>query len=330
MAAYGQIVRLPTGADSAWQSLQSLTLPPNLNGQRPSTAQEIAQLQQEAQQANLFYGTFPSDSRANSARKLEALSQLQEVQLGAANAQPAALALATAFVNDTTHGLQDRFDVALSASLVSQAGMFQGMGPLRDGPAYQAVADALYGQFGDTAPMYAYYLSLTLCADNATAVNVASKIQTMNAPAWVKAQAQVVLNRAGLVGTIVPLTLTTAANQQIDMSQASGQTTVVYFWGGAGYASDLAAINSIKANVPADVRWIYVALNSPSPVLATAQANAPVAGIQCFEPVSLAGWVPETLFLQITPYAYVFKANGILSGYGPPALIPALVNAAGQ
>lgn len=93
--------------------------------------------------------------------------------------------------------------------------------------------------------------------------------------------------------------------------------------------NDLAVLNSLSGSIPSGARWIYVALNSPSPSLSTVQAQAPFAGTQCFDPVNLAGFVPQTLFAQITPYAYVFDATGKLTGYGPPILIPSLLTAAG-
>ena len=181
--------------------------------------------------------------------------------------------------------------------------------PLINGSPYQTIADSLYEQFGDATPAYAYYLNLTMCSDNVTGVNIASKIQTMNAPAWVKAEAQFVINRAGLVGAPVSLTLTTATNQTIDLSQPMGQTTVVYFWGGSASMNDLNVLNSIKDNVPAGVRWMFVALNSPSPTISSVLANTPITGVQCFEPVNLSGWVPQILFLQATPVCLRFQAQ---------------------
>jgi hypothetical protein len=330
LSASAQVLVQPTTADTAWQGVLTLGSFPTVGGTTPTLAQEITQLQQEAQMAKAFYKAYPSDSRADTAKKVEALSGLQEVQLGAVGVQAAALAVATAFVNDASKAVQDRYDIALASELITQASTLEGLGPADNGPAYEAVADSLYAQFGDVAPAYGYYLSLTMSADNATAAKIASKIQTMNAPAWAKAQAQIVVNRAALVGNPVSLTLTSTTGQAIDLSQPSGQTTVVYLWGGAGSMNDLAILNSIKASVPTGVRWIYVALNSPSPVLSAVQAAAPIPGTQCFDPVNLGGWVPQTLFLQMTPYAYVFKANGTLSGYGSPLLIPALLNAASQ
>lgn len=336
-ASISLVARAQPAADSAWQSLQTLAAPTGPASPQLASAstvpvspleQEISRLQQAAQAANAFYTAYPTDPRAAAARKLEAMSGLEALQLGATQGQASALGVAQAFVQNSANAVQDRFDVALTLGLVSQADGIRGQSPAVAGPAYAKLADSLHAEFGDAAPVYHYYVALTRIADPATAVQIAAKLQTMNAPAWAKAQTQGILNRQKLIGSPVPITLTTASGQTLNLSAPSGQPTILYIWGGASALRDLAALSVLKGSVPSGVRWVYLALNSPSPSEQAAGSAAPFPGTQCFDPVNLAGFVPRELGVLATPCAYVLDAQGRLSGFGEPSDIPALLAAA--
>ena len=343
-------------ADEAWTSVISLAtsrldqqkLAPALSpstGSPPSSAQpvttqpglspsaeplsQIDQYIQASLAAQAYYRAYPTDARASQAKKMETLFALQSVELGADSYRPTASALGTAYRVDKSNAATDRFEVAQAMEVIALAPTLKGQRFLDVGVTYEQMADDLYGEFGELDQVYNVYTSIVRTTDPATSSRVAAKVLgRKQAPAWAKTEAQTALDRNGLLGKPVNLKLTTVDGQTIDLQRPGAQATVVYFWNGTSGGAELSLLNSIKWPSPPSARWIYIALGGAAEPSATVKAQAPFPGSHCFERAQFGGPTAAALKVAQTPFAYVLNAAGQLTGFGPAADLPALLQAA--
>jgi len=322
-------------ADTAWLALQQLMLPLQTSalaskGISPAkrVAQEVSQFHRASLKANAFYLTYPTDSRVWAAHKLEAVAELQSVQLGGVQYQSHANAVASSYRTDPGNSVADRFDVALAMETVSLPASLRGTSIAQNGPVHQALADKLHGEFGDVPQVYGLYVSIIRTADSVTAQNAANTVlQASGAPDWAKTIAQQSVSRTGITGKPLSANLTTTSGQNLNLAPPSGQVTVVYFWTPETTGADLTALYGLGASMPSNLRWVYVSLGSSA---AAPSLAVPFVGTFCTESQGFASANAKSLNITETPYVVVLSAQGKVVGTGHVQDLAALVHAASQ
>lgn len=323
--APGQSPALGATANSAWASLATAQ---QSAGPNATPAQQVTQLIQAAAAAHAFYTAYPSDSRAPAAQKIEVLSTLEAAGLDPAAYQASAVALATAFRNNTSLAVDDRIDVAFACDRML---LPLGGKPLEDnGPAYVKLVDNLYAEFGPQDRIFNLYIGAMESVDETTALAVANELVALNAPAFALTPAQAVIARSNLVGKPVNLSPFVYNSGPLNVAVPVGEPTILYFWSNANGLSQLPLLGQYTASTPAGVRVIYICLQANMSAVAQAEAQAPLPGIFCFQASGLNTNEETTLGLLCLPYAYVLDSRGNLSGYGRPEDLPALLGALRQ
>jgi len=290
-------------------------------------AGEIAQLQQTAQNAQAFCSTYSTDPRRSCAGKIGVMAALQAAQLGADKSS--ALALATAYSQDSSNAVADRVDVAFTSGVLALP--LNGRRLIDAGAMHYDLVDQLHATFGDVDPVFSRYTDLLKTTDAATAVTVANEVLGMtNAPVWARAVAQTVLTRHGLIGQPLKVMLTTRIGMQLDLSQPVGVPTLIYYWSNQAGTGDLRSLATFASSVPAGTRVIYVCLLADLTQMDAAQQAAPLSnGIFCFLGSGFNSPEESALGLNQLPYVYVLNKDGLVAGYGRPEDLPALFQAIG-
>jgi hypothetical protein len=322
-------------ADNDWSSIITLSAPTVVTASSPSDVSDTAKkspLDMEtdrlvalAQHAKAFYTDHSGDPRAVDAKKLEVMSRLQAIQLGAPDADGAGMALAHTYRSNSSNSTSDRLDVALAMQAIAANHAGNGL----TGAALESATDALRSEFGDAPEIYSLYLNIVRTADSATALRVAQKLQSLPAPGPMKAEAAKVLGRAALIGTSIDLTKQIPGLHSADLRN-SGGVTVIYLWNASSGYSDLDLLASQKSVVPDTAHFVYVGLGSTPGAASAASSHAAFKGAHFFDGKSLDSDVAAILNVEQLPYVFVLKADGTLSGYGRAQDISALVAAANR
>ena len=333
VSALAQTAPQQAVTDAAWINLQNLAGPLTLANSSGLGHAAPTPIQQQAEQfmlgseaAQAFYTAYPGDSAAPQARKLEVVLALQSVQLGDLKNQPHALALSNAYLANQGNPPRDRFDVALTAGVLSSA--FQGKELPYDTVVFQNLADSLHTEFGELSDVYGLYLSLMRTADSSESLAVARKLIAMKAPAWVAAEAQETIDRSALLGKPLDLILMLDDGKTINLAAPYPHPTLIYVWSNRTGAGDLAILGQFKSAIPAGTRVVYVSLQSKPFAPDDAEPQAPIAGIYHFEEPGLDGLTARALKVRQFPCVYVLTGQGVLAGFGRVEDIAALLGAA--
>jgi hypothetical protein len=337
VAAMAQPAGKPVrSADDDWASVVTQAAGGNLN-QRANAGRsanavdldQVVRLKQAAQSAKEFYTNHPNDARAKQAKKVEAMSLVRAVRPGDSDKGQAAFSVAGVFRADPANSIQDRFEVATLIERKQFAAEQQGR-PLASEPVqHEKVADRLRSEFGDIPEVHAFYLGVANGGDAESGFRVAQRVQQMPAAPYIKAEANVVIERHDLLGTRVSRDFTDADGKAVTLD-AVGKISVVFVWSIVSNPKALAGLSKFRSAIPQDTRWIYVALNATEPALNFARSSAPFPGVHCLEPPDKLGPLTEALKIRSAPFAYVFGRGGVLVGYGSPEQLPALLKLAGQ
>lgn len=321
-----------TDASAKQSTSPTIGAPANLNDKavladesKSSLQLQIERFQQASQSANAFYATYPKHAQVAAAKKIEAFTALQSVQLGDASYAAKALQIGQAYRADKSIPAKDRFDVALTMEALVLSPSLRGERLIDSGPAYEKLADTLYAELGGTPETYGTYLSIVRTADLATSLRVARKLQQQKMPDWVQAEAQRVLDRYAMIGKPVDLTLTTVDWQSFNLKSLTGQPTVIFVWDASSDAGVLASLIRFKPLVPPKVRWIDLVLGRTYAKPAKIPAQIPPTEIRCFERPGFDSPAAVGLKLPQTPYVYVLNSRAELTGYGRMEDLPELI-----
>jgi len=124
-------------ANQDWANLLVLTTAVQTTPLPPGQAKTLAQAEAEkgqkaaaavqaAQAAKDYYTSYPTDAHAPEARKVEAVQALLGVTDGNKAQEQSAKQIATAYRNDPTNSVSDRFDVAVLAERVDSRAILKG------------------------------------------------------------------------------------------------------------------------------------------------------------------------------------------------------------
>ncbi len=335
---HAQTPAVPFAADDDWRALQTAL---TASGSRPSgpvtpvqrTAARLARaesLDRAAQHARAFHTRHPDHPQAALARKLEVTSLLESARLGRTTLESAALDRARAFRADPAQLREHRFEVALAADRLALQRRIAHAGSRERPGEHEQLAHDLYREFGPIPEVFALYASLLATVDAETGNRLATRIVELRPPPFARAAAEATTARYGLVGRPLSLRLTTLDGQRLELpTAATAAPTVLYVWtpAGATASSPFAALHPLKGKLPANLRWVFVGVGTTPAQARTATARAPFAGTHCFDSEGLQGAAARRLKADATTRV---NRQGVLTGFGRPDELPALLAAANR
>lgn len=292
-------------------------------------AQQAAAYLAAAAQAHDFETKYPNDPNLPEARRTEVTSLFYAVRFGDTADESKAIDAANAFVADASNSRHDRYVIA--AMLKQWAVIKQNIkDPAALFAAYQKNASDLYASYSDVPEVYYLFLGLARNAPTSqSARSIATDLLNKPAPANVKKLAQDVLDRLDLPGKTIPLKFALGNGTTFDSTKVQGTPFVIYFWASWGDAT-IQGFPQIR-DAAANTNAIFVGINldqSPQAQLEAPDGSAP-PGPQHWEPAGLDGAVPQALRVWQIPSVYVFDAQGVLTGFGPPSQLASLLTKAG-
>ncbi len=288
-------------------------------------AQKVTVAIQAAQAAKDFYTTNPTHVNAPAAKKLEAVQGLLGVTDTDKSQEAAAQHVAANFCSDQSNSLSDRFEVALLSESVNARANLKGAQATAE---LQKIGDTLRKEFGDQPEVFNFYASVARGADLVTARAIASSLLQWPANPEAKEEAQSILTRDALLGKPLTLKLTTIDGQTIDLAQATGKTTILYFSSLAdANTNPFSNLNASRKKVPATAQLVYIVGNATADQLQAIKKLATVSGAFCTDPNST---ISGQLQVRETPYIFVVNASGLLAGFGPLAEVGNVLAAIGK
>ncbi|MBL9212401.1 MAG: hypothetical protein JNL92_18210 [Opitutaceae bacterium] len=328
------------GPDDDWRALQALLTRDPLPAAatlrtaaaRTAAVQlRAARLQQAARQAQEFHTRHASNPHAPAARKIEVAALIERARL---DADPVSLAQAldraASFRADPSLLREHRFEVALAAERLRH----QHAKGAQSVAAEEQVADALRREFGPIPEVHGLYAGLAAAAPMATANRLATQLLEMRPAPAVRAAAEAITTRYGLVGRPFTLRLTRldATAFELPAKSPAPGPTVLYVWspGHAPLPGAFAALNRHRGRLPANLQWIYVGVGVPPAEARAAVARAPFAGVHCRDDAGPRSALAQKLRLTRSPMVFVLNRQGVLTGFGRVDELPALLAAAGR
>jgi len=330
----------PATPDDDWRNLQSLLGRPPAHAsaaartpnERTAARQERAtRLQQAADLARDFHTRHAAHPHAPDARKLEVMARLESARLGpSAPAANAALALAATFRANPDQLREHRFEVALAAERLKAQSA--GGAPAAHGD--ERLADVLFREFGPIPEVHGLFAGLAARAGMETANRLATRLLELRPPPNVKAAAEAITTRYGLVGRPLPLRLARldATTFELPGTAADTRPTVLYVWtpGPAPAAHSFPALRTLRGQLHRDVRWIYLGLGVTSAAARAAELRAPFAGVHCQDDGGPRSALAQRLQVTSSPTVFVLNRHGVLTGFGRVDELPALLAAAAR
>jgi cytochrome oxidase Cu insertion factor (SCO1/SenC/PrrC family) len=239
---------------------------------------------------------------------------LRAVQAGDVTVEHKADRLAREYRNDPTNPKRNRFQVA---SIVKQTEVKKKKLKTMDEliAAYEQNANDLMAEYGDVEEVYDLYLGVARNAAPEKAKAVAQGILRKPAPAYIKEQAQAIIDRLDMPGKKIDLELTAIDGTDFQLSKQEGKIVLIYFWATWGQGS-MAALPEIKKAASSEVILVGVNMDQDLETAKKAIASEGLPGIHHFDARGLNGSVATQLHVWQMPGVYVFNAKGILTGFG--------------
>jgi hypothetical protein len=322
-------------ADEDWADLTALTIPPSSSHSRvqktadqhaSAHVQSVAQSRDLAKAANNFYVQHPDDSRAKQARKTEALALVHGVGNGNLDEDRKALSTAQAFRHDTSISAKDRFEVALALDHRELTQKVAAHGVSNSASEEKKLIENWRTEFGDLPQIEVYAVGVARRADPAVGAAMAAQtVRSAAAPADIKLEAKSLSNRAGLLGSAIPLKVITADGVTIDLAHLGGKTTVIVVWR-PQEPDALQELARFARAIRPTVQVIYIALGGSATDVAKAAVSLPMAGISSYATGDTA---MKVLHIYSAPYMFIINGSGVLSDFGPVSQSMAILTRSG-
>jgi hypothetical protein len=329
---------VPANADADWLRLQALFerapagAPAALRTPAARSAarqQRVALLQQAAEQAERFHTQHSAHPHAPRARTLELVARLAAAQLAATpDAVTAALARAATFRADREQLREHRFEVALLAERLAAHPTGQPPLPRDD----ERLTDTLWREFGPIPEVLGLFAGVAARAGMETANRLATRLLELRPPPHLRAAAEAITARYGLIGHPLALRLTRLDTTTFELPAAgpAASPTVLYVWtpGHAPGAHGFEALRALRSRLPADLRWIYLGLGATPADARSAEAHAPFRGLHCQDDGGPRSALAQRLRVTSSPTVFVLNREGVLTGFGRVDELPTLLAAA--
>jgi len=326
-------------ADQMWQDLQTLLAQKpaatirsgsseSLTARRGKIAIQVAHFREVADAARDFYSRNATHPKVGEAKKIEAINSLRAVADGNALEERHALALATEFRADLSNSQANRFEVALAHERFRLSLRVRAKSSADAIPEWLKLADDLQKEFGDQPALQAFYVEVARRTDAATAAQIAAKVVRSPAtPQPARAEAQAMLDRAGLIGQPLRLKVPTFSGGEIDLSRLQNKIVAVVVWSPSDPES-VTSLATMRHGIPAGVEVVYLALAGTPDQRMRARSVAPTAGSYCYLlPGGQGRAAANALKLRYAPapYVYVLNRAGNVSGVGRLSELHALL-----
>lgn len=328
-------------ADEEWRALQAVLGPsatPPAGRATPAQRQAARlahadRLARAAQHARDFHTRHPDHPQAALARKLEVTSLLESVRLGRTSLESVAIERARAFRTDPVQLREDRFEVALAAERLAPQRRITHAGSRARAAEHEQLAHDLHREFGPIPEVFAFYASLLATVDAESANRLATRILELRPPPFAHAAAVAAAARYGLIGRPLSLRLTTLEGQRLELPTATtAAPTVLYVWSPTGtpISNPFAPLQALKGKLPANLRWVFLGIGATPAQARTATTRAPFAGTHCVDAEGQQGAAGRRLKADATTRVFVLNRQGVLTGFGRPDELPALLTAANR
>lgn len=326
-------------AEQAWNELEILLAQKpagtirsgsveSLSARRAKIAIQAAHFRDVADAARDFYSRNATHPKAAEAKKIEAVNSIRAVTDGNALEERHALAVATEYRDDKSHSNVDRAEVALALERFRLSLRLKAKSTADSTSEWLKLADDLQKEFGDYPALQSYYVEIARRTDAATAAQIAAKVVRSSAtPPAVRAEAQAMQDRAGMVGQPLRLKVATFSGGEIDLARMQNKIVAVVVWSPSDPES-VASLATMRHGIPAGVEVIYVALGGTPDQQLRARSVAPTAGSLCYiSPGGQGKAAANALKLKYAPapYVYVLNRAGNVSGVGRLAELHALL-----
>lgn len=329
-------------------------------------AQEVARKaanalnnRQTAVAAKDFYTRFPTHAQAPAARKLEALASIAGINDDDKAHEIVALKTAGDFRANKANPISDRYEVAHTVERFQVGRKLGGKSWLSAPFEAEALADRLRVEFGHLPEVYGNYLNVAQHTHCDHSRDVARRILLMPAPAYVKAAAQRVFERANLMRKPIDFPLATTEGKATRLTALAGSRagarTVVVFWDGVRVPAGPPGLHPYVKHAPPNANWVYVSLGAWTPppkatkgavsdsagnasanatgngvattkaATSRVKASAAPPGTYCVEPLGLRSAVAKQLKISSLPFVCVLDDKKNLNAFGRVDEIPALL-----
>ena len=292
-------------ADAAWNSVKGLA--------RASSAASASavSLIDSADQLRAFYAKYPDNAQAKNAKCLEGLA-LTQAWLAGDESQSTRREQVVA---DVRH--DKSVDTPLRAELYAlsdSVAVAKTPGLTRDKQllAYEQGTRALIAEFPSLPNGYEFLLHIAHDSAETRAPTLAREVAGLGAaPAWVRTEAQVMVNRFALVGQSLRQVTAAVASPDNPLGKAAGRPVLLYSWSKASTAS-LRRAKALAANADASA-IVGVCLDAGDIEAARAQASAAgLPGDQVYDLLGARGAVAGKLVLTEPGLIYRTDAAGII------------------
>lgn len=339
MARSGNVVAHPAkSAEEAWIELTALTGPMwptdgdhgHANGAATARARLLERAERSRQAeavARNFYLDYPDHASAHLARKIEALAALDAAASGSPVELNDALQIAGKYRKDQSNRAADRFEIAVGMERLLGSSKSGGNHFANNSAELDAMAQRLHDEFGDLPELNAFTAAAARIADETTAVRIAGELLHRPVPADIKRDAETILARQALIGTILPLRVSAVDGRTIDLAAQSGKVTIVFCWSAESPAS-LGQLSRARPLLPSDAEVILLTSSATNQQLAAAKRRVPATAILCTDANEPPGDVRSVLKLQHLPYVFALDRSGKLAAWGPVNALGSVVAAA--
>lgn len=300
-------------AQDEWQTLQAIEgrVFPASAARAAGRTDAISSFVADANALKAFYERNPTSPNVADAMRLEALSLLRAAQLGDKAQDVRRRKLVSDVRQRKDLPLIKRVEVAATADNldVEQATL---TGDTRMA-AYESTARDLVKEFPALPHVYQSLLSVAKNSPDLRAQAIAQDIVGMPAaPASVRAEAKLVLNRFSLVGKSAGHATQAILGNNNAFQRASGKHLIVYSWS-SDSASSILVAKSLVENARPGAAFVGVCLDqrdlAPAKKLAM-QENLP--GEQIYDWLGRRGEVAERLSLTDPGVVYVVGPDAVI------------------
>jgi hypothetical protein len=280
-------------------------------------AQQTALCRNAAQLARQFHIQNPGHPKANEARKLEAIFAIRGVVYRDTTQENAAIALAKSFRDNLTFAAADRAEVALAMDRLSLSIKARNGEVKRQASEWEKLADSLRVEFGLQPVLQSYYLQLARDATSENAARIAAKVsEATELPPAAKREAQSIIERTSLLGTVIGLKLPRFGGGDVDLAERQEKVTAVVIFP-VSKPESLVELKRLKA-APKGSQIVFLALGGNTSEAAAAYERLPIPGTMCHAAEGRAALsVVEKLRVgrAPVPFAYIFDRDGKLSAF---------------
>ena len=312
-----------------------LPIPPPASGKHKTEkeAKEDQQRQSAAfatasARAKEFYTKHPNDANANEARKIEAVTLMQAVQLGLTAEEPRAQRLAAEFRSDLKQSSAHRYEVA---SLMTQSEVWKKKIKDRDAlmAEHERHAFVLLGEFPGEPAIYERFLGIAHNSNSAKAREMAEHVLMMPAPTHLKEQALAVLDRLNLPGTSPGLEWQDENGVSRKISDYKGKIVIFYVW--ATWIPEAENAHALVASaVSAGIELVCVNVDTDVTQGQQARKKTTLPGGNYYDERGLKSPLALQLKANQVPGVHVIDAKGVYVGRGLPSDLPKLLQQAGK